>query len=55
MRAYIGLLFEFAGRPVLSLQERQSIVGTMQRAAFRLHPESIIGRLSAARMSQRID
>ena len=33
MRAYIGLLFEFAGRPVLSLQERQSIVGTMQRAA----------------------
>ena len=38
LRAYIGLLFEFGSRAVLSLQERQSIAGKMQRAALTLPP-----------------
>ena len=38
LRAYIGLLFEYGDRGVLSLHERQSIAGKMQRAALTLPP-----------------
>ena len=38
LRAYIALLFEYGSRAVLSLQERQSIAGKMQRAALTLPP-----------------
>ena len=38
LRAYISLLFDFASRGVLSLQERQSVAGKMQRAILTLPP-----------------
>ena len=38
LRSYIALLWDFGSRPVLSLHERQSIAGKMQRAALTLPP-----------------
>ena len=38
LRSYIGLLFEYGSRTVLSLHDRQSIAGKMQRAVLTLPP-----------------